>query len=121
MPHIYKTPAASATLPTTPQRPLSFSRELLVQGTSRRATQVDDDDVGLVVGVVEETRTAAVDEVEEIPRTPWSEEYEVPLVRVKFRIGCIDADEDTGMFDGEIDHADLKEGKELAIACLRVF
>lgn len=49
------------------------------QGSTRRSRQGGEEDTGLVVSVVEETRMAMAEEVEEIPRISRLEEDEVPL------------------------------------------
>lgn len=73
------TPVVPATSPAVPQKPPAFSLESLGHGSSRRSRQGGEEDAGLVAGVVEETRTTVVEEVEEIPRLSQLEEDEVPL------------------------------------------
>lgn len=71
--------------------------------------------------VVEEVTERSSAEVEEIPHQPQLQRPEIPLVGSRYRLGCIEDEENAWTFDGEIDHAEPKKSQELAATYLHVF
>lgn len=79
------------------------------------------EDAGVVVGVVEVVTERSAAEVEEIPHQPQLQKPEIPPVGVHYRLGCLDDEKKAGTFYGELDHAELNKGQQLAASCLQVF
>ncbi|KAF8691376.1 hypothetical protein HU200_040508 [Digitaria exilis] len=91
---------------------------------NRWARGGDEEDAGVMVGVVEEVGATMTEVVEEIPRVLRSQlpEDEVPPpIGNQFRLGFVDDDEETQLFDRELDLSELKQRQELVVSCFRAY
>lgn len=90
MPQSTNTPAVPTTSTAVPRKAPTFYFKSMGQGCSRHSQQGSEEDAGVVVGVVEETRACALEKVEEIPILSRAEENGVPDIGNLFHHGYLD-------------------------------